>query len=199
MKIPRSFQYPKKPKTVAQRLPTGVKMTPKTTSRTPSRYLADKIEILQKPLYLLWFKHIQPLHSGNISLPGLPKRWIWKLSPTLAPQITENQPIVPKVCPRKFPKWNQKSIKIDIWPSVCPLDAPLDPMITTMVPQVSKIQPGGVKMQTLHLNFSVQIVTIWRKVHQTNTKRLRCKPCILTFNNNMATICPKFPNKPLKA
>ena len=149
MKIPRSFQYPKKPKNVARRSPTGVKMTPKTTSPTPNRCLADKSEILQKPLYSLWFKHIQPLHSGNISLPGSPKRWTWKLSPTLTPQITENHPIVPKVRPRRLPKWSQKSIQIDIWPSVCPLGAPLDPMITKMVPQVPKIQPEELQNDNL--------------------------------------------------
>ena len=88
IRIPMSFQYLKKK--VAQRSPTGVKMIPKTTSPTPNRCLADKSEILQKPLYLQWFKHIQPLHSGNISLPGSPKRWTWKLSPTLTSQITEN-------------------------------------------------------------------------------------------------------------
>ena len=96
-------------------------------------------------MVLPWFKHIQPLHSGNISFPGSPKRWTWKLSPTSIPQITENHPIVPKVCPKRLPKWSQKSIQIDIWPSVCPLGAPLDPMITKMVPQVPKIQPEGLQ------------------------------------------------------
>ena len=149
MKIPRSFQYPKKPKNVARRSPTGVKMTPKTTSPTPNRCLADKSEILQKPLYLLWFEHIQPLNSSILSIPGSPNRWTWKLSPTLTSQITENHPIVFKVGPRRLPKWTLKSIKIDIWPSMCPLGAPLDPMITKMVPQVPKIQPEGVQNDNL--------------------------------------------------
>ena len=100
-------------------------------------------------MVLLWFKHIQPLHSGIISIPGSPKRWTWKLSPTLTSQITENHPIVPKVGPRRLPKWTLKSIKIDIWPSVCPLGAPLDPMITKMVPQVPKIQPEGLQNDNL--------------------------------------------------
>ena len=130
---------------MAPRSPKGVKMTPKTISPTPNLCLADKKEILQKPLYLQLFQHIQPLHSGNISFPGSPKRWTWKLSPTLTPQITENHPIVPKVCPRRLPKWSQKSIQIDIWPSVCPLGAPLDPMITKMVPQVRKTKPEGLQ------------------------------------------------------
>ena len=127
MKIPRSFQYPKKPKNVARRSPTGVKMTPKITLPTPNRWIGDKSEILQKPLYLLWFKHIQPLNSSILSIPGSPNRWTWKLSPTLTSQITENHPIVAKVGPRRLPKWMLKSIKIDIWPSVCPLGAPPGP------------------------------------------------------------------------
>ena len=118
-------------------------MTPKTTSPTPNRWIGDKSKILQKPAYLRWFKHIQPLNSGIISIPESPKRWTWKLSPTLTSQITENHPIVYKVGPRRLPKWTLKSIKIDIWPSVCPLGAPLDPMITKMVPQVPKIKPEG--------------------------------------------------------
>ena len=32
---------------------------------------------------------MQPLHSGFISIPGSPKTWSWKQSPTLPPQITE--------------------------------------------------------------------------------------------------------------
>ena len=134
VRILMSFQFLKKSRKVAQRSPTGVEMTPKTISSAPNRCLADKSEIVQKPMYLPWFKHIQPLHSGNISFPGSPKRWTWKLSPNLTLQITENHPTVPKVGPRRLPKWIQKSIQIDIWPSMCPLGAPLDPMITKMVP-----------------------------------------------------------------
>ena len=135
-------------------------MTPKTISPTPDRWIGDKSEILQKPLVLLWFKHIQPLHSGIISIPGSQKRWTWKLPPTLKSQITENHPTVPKVGPRRFPKWIQKSIKIDIWPSVCPLGAPLDPMTTEIVPQVPKIQPEDLQHDNLrykkHTHFSSQ-------------------------------------------
>ena len=96
-------------------------------------------------MFLLWFRHIQPLHSGIISIPGSPKRWTWKLSPTLTSQITDNHPIVSKLGPRRLPKWTLKSIKIEIWPSVCPLGAPLDPMITKMVPQVPKMKAECVK------------------------------------------------------
>ena len=127
----------------------SVILTPKIPLPTPNRWIGDKSEILQKPLYLLWFSHIQPLNSRILPNPGSPNRWTRKLSPTLTSQITENHPIVPKVCPRRLPKWSQKSIQIDIWPSVCPLDAPLGPMITKMVPQVPKIHPEGLQYDTL--------------------------------------------------
>ena len=39
--------------------------------------------------------------------------------------------------------------EIDIWPSMCPLGAPLDSMIMKMVPQVSKIQPEGFQNDNL--------------------------------------------------
>ena len=42
-----------------------------------------------------------------------------------------------------------KSIKIDIWLSVCPLGIPLDAMITKMVPQVPKIQPEDLQNNNL--------------------------------------------------
>ena len=100
-------------------------------------------------MYLPWFKHIQPLNSRILSIPGSPNRWTWKLSPTLTSQITENHPIVFKVGPRRLPKWTLKSIKMDIWPSMCPLGAPLDPMIAKMVPQVPKIQPEDLQNDNL--------------------------------------------------
>ena len=88
---------------------------------------------------------MQPLHSGIISIPGSPKKWTWKLSPILPPQITENHQIVPKVGPRRLPKSTLKSIKTDIWASVCPLGVPLDPRITKMVSQVPKKEPQGLQ------------------------------------------------------
>ena len=88
---------------------------------------------------------MQPLHSGIISIPGSPKTWTWKLSPILPPQITENHKIVPKVGPRRLPKSTLKSIKMDIWASVCPLGVPLDPRITKMVSQVPKKEPQGLQ------------------------------------------------------
>ena len=133
-------------------------MTPKTTSPTPNHCIGDKSEIMKKSLFLLWFKHIQPLHAGIISIPGSPKRWTWKLSPTLTSQITENHTIVTKVGPRRLPKCTMKSIQIDIWPSVCPLGAPLDPMITKMVPQVPKIQPED--LQNDNLRYKKKIISV---------------------------------------
>ena len=38
-----------------------------------------------------------------------------------------------------------KSIKMDIWASVCPLGVPLDPRITKMVSQVPKKEPQGLQ------------------------------------------------------
>ena len=63
------------------------------------------------------------------------KTWTWKLSPTLQAQSTENHDIIFKMDPRRLPKSNLKSIKIDIWASMCLLGAPLGPRITKMVPQ----------------------------------------------------------------
>ena len=92
---------------------------------------------------------MQPLHSAIISIPGSPKTWTWKLSPILPPQITENRKIVPKVGPRRLPKFNLKSLKMDIWASVCPLGVPLDPRITKMVSQVPKKEPQGLQNDSL--------------------------------------------------
>ena len=88
---------------------------------------------------------MQPLHSGIIFLPGSLKTWTWKLSPILPPKITENHKIVSKVGPRRLPKSILKSIKLDLWASVCPLGAPLDPRIIRMVSQVPRKEPQGLK------------------------------------------------------
>ena len=71
------------------------------------------------------------------------KTWTWKLSPTLPPQITENHEIMPKMGPRRLPKSTLKSIKIDIWASVCLLGAPLGPRMTKMVSKGPKKGPQG--------------------------------------------------------
>ena len=88
---------------------------------------------------------MQPLHSGIISIPGSLKTWTWNLSPILPPQITENRKIVPKVGPRRLPKSTLKSIRVNIWASVCPFGAPLDPRITKMVSQVYKKDTQGLQ------------------------------------------------------
>jgi hypothetical protein len=49
------------------------------------------------------------------------------------------------VGPRRLPKSTLKSIKIDIWASVCPLGVPLDPRITKIVSQVPKKEPQGLQ------------------------------------------------------
>ena len=91
---------------------------------------------------------MQPLHSGIISIPGSPKTWTWKLSSILQPQITENRKIVPKMDPRRLSKSTLKSIKTDIWVTVCPLGVPLDPRITKMVSQVPKNDFQGLQNDT---------------------------------------------------
>ena len=50
-----------------------------------------------------------------------------------------------RVGPRRLPKCTLKSIKINIWPSVCPLAVPLDAMITKIMPQVPKINREGLQ------------------------------------------------------
>ena len=96
-------------------------------------------------MFLLGFTHIQPLHSGIISIPGSPKTWTWKLSPILAPKIMEKSQNLSKVGPRKFPKSIQKSIKMEIWASVRPVGVPLDPRITKMVSRATKKEPQGLQ------------------------------------------------------
>ena len=49
------------------------------------------------------------------------------------------------------PRYTQKSMEIAIWPSVCPLAAPLDAMITKMVPQVPKIKPEGPQYDSFNI------------------------------------------------
>ena len=57
---------------------------------------------------------------------------------------------VPKVGPRRHPKSTLKSIKTDIWASVCPLDVPLDPRITKMISQVPKNDFQGLQNNTFN-------------------------------------------------
>ena len=91
---------------------------------------------------------MQPLHSGIISIPGSQKTWTWKLSSILQSQITENHKIMPKMDARRLSKSTLKSIKTDIWATVCPLGVPLDPRITKMVSQVPKNDFQGLQNDT---------------------------------------------------
>ena len=50
-----------------------------------------------------------------------------------------------KVTPRRLPKCTLKSIKMNIWASVCPMGVPLDPRITKMVSRAPKKEPQGVQ------------------------------------------------------
>ena len=46
---------------------------------------------------------------------------------------------------QEAPKSTLKSIKVDIWASVCPLGVPLDPRITKRVSQVPNKEPRGLQ------------------------------------------------------
>ena len=66
---------------------------------------------------------MQPLHFNIISIPGSLKTCTWKLSPTLASQITENHKSVVKVDPRRLPNLPKidKSRHLDLSVSIgCP-------------------------------------------------------------------------------
>ena len=56
-----------------------------------------------------------------------------------------NHKIVPEVGPGRLPKSILKSIKINIWASVCPLSVSLNPRITKMVSQVPRKEPQGLR------------------------------------------------------
>ena len=92
---------------------------------------------------------MQPPHSGIISIPGSPKTWTWKMSTTLAPQITQKSKNVSKVGPRRLPKYTLKLIKVSIWTSRCPMGVPVDPWITKMVTQGTKMEPQGLQNDSL--------------------------------------------------
>ena len=88
---------------------------------------------------------MQPLDSGIISIPGSPKTWTWQQSPILASKITEKSQKGAQSRSKEAPQIILKSIKMDIWTSVCPLGVPLDPRITQMVSQVPKMEPQGLQ------------------------------------------------------
>ena len=119
------------------------------TPGTPNYWIRRKSEIIQNTLFLQRLWHIQSLHSGIISIRGARKTWTWKLSSSSQPQITENQKIVPKVCSRRVPKSDQKSLKTDIWGSVWPLGVSLDPRTTKMMSQVPEKTAQGLQNTSL--------------------------------------------------
>ena len=59
-------QDPKKSEKVTPGSPKVTKMTPKTPPGAPIYWKSLKSETIEKPQYLLWFKHIQPPQSGHI-------------------------------------------------------------------------------------------------------------------------------------
>ena len=81
---------------------------------------------------------MQPLHSGIISIPGSPKTWTWNLSPILPPRLTENHKIVPKVGPKRLPKSNLKSIKVDTGPQCVHWVSPWTPGSPKWCPRYPK-------------------------------------------------------------
>ena len=88
---------------------------------------------------------MQPPHSGNISTPGSAETWTWKLSPTLASKILEKWQNVSKMGPKRLPKSTKKSIKTDTWTSSCLLGVPVDPWITKMITQGTKMESQGLQ------------------------------------------------------
>ena len=127
-----------------KKCPQGHRQTPKwhlkPSLRTPNYWISQKREITQNTLFLHWLWHMQPLHSGIISIPGSPKTRTWKLSPTLVSKITENHKNIPKVGPRGLPKSIPKSIKIDLGFSAS--------RITKMVSPAPKKEPQGFQNDT---------------------------------------------------
>ena len=89
---------------------------------------------------IAFWHHFHPRSTKNMDLETFPS------SP---PQITENRKIVPKVCSRRVPKSNQKSLKSDIWASVWPLGVSLNPRTTKMVSQVRKKTTQGLQNTSL--------------------------------------------------
>ena len=51
--------------------------------------------------------------------------------------------------PRRLPKCILKSTKMDTWTSRCLLDVPVDPWITKMVTQDTKMEPRGLQNDSL--------------------------------------------------
>ena len=95
---------------------------------------------------------MQPLHPGIISIPGSLKTPTWKLSPRLAAQITEKSQKGAQSGSQETPNMTLKSIQMYTWTSKCLLGDPLDPWITKMVSQVSKMEPQGLQNDSFWYN-----------------------------------------------
>ena len=65
--------------------------------------------------------------------------------PLCHPKSQKNHGNVSKVGPRGLPKYTLKSIKMDTWTSRCLLGVPVDPWITKMVTQGTKMEPQGLQ------------------------------------------------------
>mgnify|MGYP002811515280 CR=1 FL=1 len=65
--------------------------------------------------------------------------------PLWYPKSQTNHKTVSKVGPRRPPKWTLKSIKMDSWTSRCLLGVPVDPWVTKMVTQDTKMEPRGLQ------------------------------------------------------
>ena len=61
---------------------------------------------------------MQPLHSGIISIPGTPKTWTWKRSPTGAPKITDKSQKCAQSGSQEAPQMTLKSVdpSVEVYP-----------------------------------------------------------------------------------
>ena len=58
---------------------------------------------------------------------------------------TTNPENVSKVGPQGLPKWSLKSTKMETWTSRCLLGVPVDPWITKMITQGTKMESQGLQ------------------------------------------------------
>ena len=75
--------------------------------------------------------------------PWITQNRTWNQSPILAPKITEKSQKGTQSGSQEPPKMIVKSIKMHTWTSKCLLGDPLNPWITKMVSQVSKMEARG--------------------------------------------------------
>ena len=92
---------------------------------------------------------MQPSDSSIISIPGSPKTWNWKQSPTLPPQITEKSQKGLQTDSQETPQMDPKIDKIDSWTSRCLVGVPLESWITKIVNLVTKMEPQGLQNHDL--------------------------------------------------